>query len=387
MKKEKENYIPILVAVFLLFAIAMIYGTYYISEKVSDTSAYFSEYNTTLKNDLKTQLELQDETDKKIKDIVANGEYTLAEPCVLLNPYNISPLSALIIFNTKNETSIKVSINDEEVTTVKETKDHIIPIYGLNNNAKNIVKLTTDTNETTEVTISTDSLNDYIKEFNVSDSLAGKTHLFMLGSLNKVNPSLRGFDHNNNLIFYLNFGNISAANFYTEHMQIAYNSNYKITSTTQSIKLELDYLGRIYAIYNQANDLKHENSIDIEGDIYNVTPVNIYKDTINNYELKNISDTTSPTKSIRLKTSEISEKLIDAKTYSEEYNLAINGSFISYDFGDKDVTLILTSKNSNYSYTYDLKDKSVIRTDLSGEYSIYMITNGTYYTLLTTINI
>lgn len=180
MRKEKENYIPILVAVFLLFAIAMIYGTYYISVKGPDTSKYFSEYNQIMKNELKDQLETQTEIDNKIKDIVSNGDYTLDEPCILINPYGISPLSALIIFNTKNETSINVSINDEEVTTVKESTQHIIPIYGLFANANNIIKLTTDTNETKELTILTESLNDNIKSFQVGENLDGKTHIFLL---------------------------------------------------------------------------------------------------------------------------------------------------------------------------------------------------------------
>lgn len=170
-------------------------------------------------------------------------------------------------------------------------------------------------------------------------------------------------------------------------MQIAYNSNHKITSNNQSIKLEIDYLGRIYAIYKSTDDLNGNANLNIEGDKYLLTPVNIYNDSINNYELKKVSDTTSATPNIRIKTSEISEKLIEAKTYSDDYSLTVNSSFISYDFQDKDVTLVLTSKKNDFSYTYDLKDKSSIRTDLSGEYSVYIITNGTYYTLLSTINL
>lgn len=387
MKKEKENYIPILIAVFLLFAIAIIYTIYYINFKQIDTSLYFSEYNQEIKNELKDQLELQDKMDSKIKDIMEHGDYTLDEPCILTNPYSISPLSALIIFNTKTETGIKVSINNEETTTVGVSKQHLIPIYGLYANSHNSIKLTTDTNETKEITISTEPLNDNIKSFNVKNNLEGKTHLFMLGSLDQNYPSLRGFDYNNNLVFYLKFGTISKVNFFTEHLQIAYNSNYKISANDQSIKLELDYLGRIYGIYKSTDDLLGTPNLNIEGDSYLGTPVNIYKDNINNYEIKNISDTTSETKSVTLKTSELSEKLIDAKTYTDNYSLATNGSFISYDFGDKDVTLLLTSKNSNYTYSYDLKDNSIIRTDLKGEFSVYIITNGTYYTLVSTINL
>lgn len=69
-------------------------------------------------------------------------------------------------------------------------------------------------------------------------------------------------------------------------MQIAYNSNHKITSNNQSIKLEIDYLGRIYAIYKSTDDLNGDANLNIEGDKYLLTPVNIYNDSINNYELK-----------------------------------------------------------------------------------------------------
>lgn len=385
---KKENYGTMLVLAVLVFAVAIIYGIYYTSITKPKTDAYFSQYNRVLKNNLKEQLENQSAVDEKINDIVTNGEYTLEDPCVLTNPYKISPLSAMIIFKTKEATSIKVTINDNEATIVDSAKTHIIPIYGLYANANNIIKLTTDNNESKELIIKTEILNDNIKEFDVEPKLDGKTHLFMLGALNKKETYLRGFDHNNNLVFYLKFDNITRANFYNEHMQIAYNGNIKNDSNEQNIKLEIDYLGRIFAIHKSDDDLNNNVNLDIEGDTYISTPVNIYSKNIKNYAIKKISDTTASTKYRKLKSSVISEKLINAKTYSNDYSLTINGPFISYDFKDReDISLLLVSKNSDLTYSFDLSNKEIMRTNLKGEYSLYMITNGTYYTLLSTINL
>ncbi len=380
---KKENYGTMLVLAFLVFAVAIIYGIYYVNMLKPSTDVYFSKYNVALKNELKEQLDLQSNIDDKINDIVNNGNYTMEDPCVLVNPYKISPLSALIIFNTDYETSISVSLNDEVITTVKETKKHVIPIYGLYANAVNIIKLSS-LREVKEVRITTEVLNNNIDDFSVKTRLDGHTHLFMLGALNKKDSLLRGFDHNNNLIFYLKFGNIIKADFFSESMQIAYNASYKTSNDKQYIKLELDYLGRIKAIHKSSTDLIN-NETDINGNIYAIKPVDIYNKTINNYEIKTLSDTSSSTPRLALKSSEINNKLIDAKTYSREYTLTFNGPFITYDFQNKDVTLILTSKNSDLSFSYDLSNDGIIRTDLKGEYSLYIITNGTYYTLLSTV--
>ena len=62
---------------------------------------------------------------------------TLENPFTIVDPFEISPLTAIAIFTTEEPTQISVVINGkDEYTTIKHTfsnfsKKHIVPIYGL----------------------------------------------------------------------------------------------------------------------------------------------------------------------------------------------------------------------------------------------------------------
>lgn len=85
----------------------------------------------------KNQVKLQNEITKAIQTKIDEGTYTLEQPLILLNPYKVSPLTALIIFSTKEvlTCSIKVYGKDEKSsishTFTQSTKEHCIPVYGL----------------------------------------------------------------------------------------------------------------------------------------------------------------------------------------------------------------------------------------------------------------
>jgi len=70
--------------------------------------------------------------------------YTINKPNVILNPYGNSPLTAVIMFETKSEVSPKVTIKGkDELSTFSNTfdkgKKHYLPIYGLYANYDNEV--------------------------------------------------------------------------------------------------------------------------------------------------------------------------------------------------------------------------------------------------------
>lgn len=71
-------------------------------------------------------------------------DYSFEQPKVILNPYEISPLTALIIFETNDSATITVTIKGKDektdiTNTFTPTKKHIIPIYGLYADTKNEV--------------------------------------------------------------------------------------------------------------------------------------------------------------------------------------------------------------------------------------------------------
>ena len=66
------------------------------------------EESTLIKNDeiFGGQVNIKNEYIKELED----GNYTIDNPLVKVNPYYIAPQTALVMFNTKNEESIKVTI-------------------------------------------------------------------------------------------------------------------------------------------------------------------------------------------------------------------------------------------------------------------------------------
>ncbi len=76
---------------------------------------------------------------KKIDDALideAKKGYTLDNPLIVLNPYGNSPLTAIAIFKTEEETSVKLTVKgkkpeDDITTTFDKEYTHILPIYGL----------------------------------------------------------------------------------------------------------------------------------------------------------------------------------------------------------------------------------------------------------------
>lgn len=92
--------------------------------------------------------------------------YTIDNPNIILNPYDNSPLTALILFETKNNVTPKVTIKgkDELSTfthTFKNTKEHYLSIYGLYAGTENTIiieYLENDKEVKKELTIKTENL-------------------------------------------------------------------------------------------------------------------------------------------------------------------------------------------------------------------------------------
>ncbi len=98
--------------------------------------------NKILLKETKSLTTMQNEYEK---DFSTKG-YTINKPNVILDPYKSSPLTALIMFETDNKVSPKVTVigKDKNTTftqTFEESKKHYLSIYGLYPDKKNIVKI------------------------------------------------------------------------------------------------------------------------------------------------------------------------------------------------------------------------------------------------------
>src|SRR5574344_2698460 len=125
MKTKYKFFILVIAACLSSIAI------YYIVEKVQPVS------KTESLIDIQYQSELS----------FSDGTYTIDNPKIILNPYGISPLTALVIFDTKDLTTPTVTIKgNDNLTTYtnifKPAKKHYLPIYGLYADTNNEIIIT-----------------------------------------------------------------------------------------------------------------------------------------------------------------------------------------------------------------------------------------------------
>ena len=193
--------------------------------------------------------------DKKINKY-RKENYTIEKAKIIVNPYELCPLTALIIFNTKNEESINVNINGKNVTETEKAKSHAIPIYGLYDNYDNIIKLTSS-NQTAEYVITT-------KEFDGNKIKVEKSSLEKLDDgLYFISPNFENnaiYDKQGNLVWYI-------LSDYAGDIEYLPNGHFYISDPyqgTNGVKinyssfLEIDYLGKIYNQYVSDYGYHHE---------------------------------------------------------------------------------------------------------------------------------
>lgn len=370
MKKNKVETSTIL-SVFLIFAIVVSIITLYLLTITSSSNKYFGDYNKIITDNLKHQLEYQDEVNKKIESIIAS-KYDLENPYILNNPYGISPLTSLIIFNTEEECEVEVYINDMFVYTVKSSKRHIIPIYGLYSNANNYVLLKTPSKEKT-INIKTNVFNDEINSDVDSSMPTCEKEFFITDESNNKTSILRGFDNNTNLMFYLNFGYISNVINKDNHLLVEYND----IKSLRPIKLEFDYLGQIV---NVSSNISEFSSIDFTN-----LRIKFYNEKIENFQVQNLPTDENYTEPKRLKTATIDQDLIDAQLYTQDYKLSLNNGYLTYNFENNIEEILLVKKDSNYTYVYETNKDGIIKIDLNTDASVYVKTNDNYYCLITTL--
>ena len=188
----------------------------------------------------------QEVINKKLEKIANDSKYTFESPYVELNPYKISPLSAIIIFNTDEVKSIDVYINDVYFTKMEESKKHIIPIYGLYENYDNIVKLVSDAGEL-QYLIKTEKSNiEYPLEVVEKSELLEKDNLYF--TVASYATWLTGWDIDGNLRFYLTED-------YRMDVEWLDNGHFLIGTTQGQNReqflgfFEMDFLGKIYNYY------------------------------------------------------------------------------------------------------------------------------------------
>lgn len=247
MKKKKILIIVSIIILIILFVLIILNS---------------KSTNKKLLKDTKSLVTLQSEYEKDFK---TNG-YKIENPNIIIDPYKSSPLTALILFETKNDVTPKVTVvgKDKNTTithTFQNTTKHYLSIYGLYPDYEN--KVIIEYKEKgkqikKEVTIKTDKLPD---DFPLPTSVNSKKE--ELGTeFYFYTPSSKGYscayDINGDVRWYLT------------HYAIWDNTRLKngnmLVSTERLINTpyymtglyEIDMFGKIYKEYSLPGGYHHD---------------------------------------------------------------------------------------------------------------------------------
>ena len=343
----------------------------------------------------------------KMNKYFSSYGYTVDNPKIILNPYKISPLTALILFETPDDANISIRIvgKDEGSTfsnTFSKNKKHFIPIYGLYPNSDNKVIL---------------SYNDKIYEYHIKTEELPED--FVLedinndGDLKFINSDNYPYaiDKNNDVRWFLNKKFVGKLIRLGNGHFILGDDNFLDLNISKDI-FEIDLFGKIYYQYSIPSGYYGSFSEDNErllvlsnkviqidrqnGHIFNDVKSDINDKNIDEkfvYPLYSSQDEYKILKGVsfssNIKTNEskkrvflINYKKIDKK-YSD-YNIKFLKSnsdlIITGDINEADDVVVILDKFLEKN-VYDMDNKYLVinHEGLNGKYSIYVKINDVIY--------
>ena len=245
MERKKE--IRLIIILLLLLAGILVF-------------VYFNEYdrNDKLVKENESLISLQEGYND---DLNAKG-YTIDNPKVVIDPYKASPLTAMVMFETKESTEVKVSIQGKDDKTglsytFPNIKEHYLAIYGLYAGYDNIVTIEYG-DVKKNIIIETDSLpDDFVLPTSVNgirEELDNDFYFFT--------PSAKGYsaayDINGDVRWYLtNYALWDNTRLKNGRMLVSTErlmySPYYMTGL-----YEIDMFGKIYKEYSLAGGYHHD---------------------------------------------------------------------------------------------------------------------------------
>lgn len=245
MERKKE--IRLIIILLLLLAGILVF-------------VYFNEYdrNDKLVKENESLISLQEGYND---DLNAKG-YTIDNPKVVIDPYKASPLTAMVMFETKESTEVKVSIQGKDDKTglsytFPNSKEHYLAIYGLYAGYDNIVTIEYG-DVKKSIIIETDSLPD---DFVLPTSVNGIREELDNGFY-FFTPSAKGYsaayDINGDVRWYLtNYALWDNTRLKNGRMLVSTErlmySPYYMTGL-----YEIDMFGKIYKEYSLAGGYHHD---------------------------------------------------------------------------------------------------------------------------------
>ena len=250
-KKRNKKIITIIISIIVLIILG---------------SIFYSYNNLTGKSKIDLTASLVTKQNEIEKTIKTNG-YTIDNPKVLLDPYDASPLTALILFETEEEVSPKITIEGKDKLTTIETEfakntKHYLPIYGLYADYNNKVDISYTLSDGKKITKQVEIQTDKLPDDFVLPTSVKKDSSKLTNDLYFFTPSSKGYtcayDVNGDVRWYLSNNAVwDNTRLKNGHMMVSterlVNSPYYMTGL-----YEIDLLGHIYNEYSLKGGYHHD---------------------------------------------------------------------------------------------------------------------------------
>lgn len=305
------------------------------------------------------------------KQILSNTNYTIDNPNVIVNPYGVSPLSAMVVFQTKDlavaTVTVKGKDGDEDITnTFLPNKTHLLPIYGLYPDYENTVIINSSDEEKT-LKIKTEALPTDLKNGTKISSTEGNKLYFT----SSVDGRPIGYDCNGNIRWYLNksykweFVRLSNGH-------ILLGNDHLMSEPYHSLGLvEMDLLGKVYFEYNLPGGYHHD-VFELRNGNFLVASNNFDNETVEDYIVEVDRSTGSIVKEIKL------SKLIPGDKNTEWFGL----NSVNYDVKTNSITISGSKQNMIINIDYASEEINwIIGRDVPKKLNKYLLKHDEEFTM------
>ena len=210
------------------------------------------------------------EIDQQLQTELENG-YSWEEPMVIQNPYQVSPLTAVIIFDTKEECAVRFTVKGKTEAAdisgeVESAASHRIPVIGLYPAMENTVVLelldkSGKVTDSQEITITTDELPDKLDDAVKPVKTSGESAFELTMVYGQRTTFPFAYDCMGDIRWYMS-GEFTSGIYMLSNSRMIVASNEAFMPSQakpQTTNLyEMDYLGRAYTMYYVAGGNHHE---------------------------------------------------------------------------------------------------------------------------------
>lgn len=213
------------------------------------------------------------EKDQELQKLLDSGNYTIKNPYIEVNPFGSSPLTAMVLFQTKEKCAVRVtacgknkSADISGVISGMKTK-HRVPVIGLYAGKKNRVRIQLLNKKGKAIRefslhIKTETLPKKLNRAVIVKKHAKKSAYGLTVVSGFDTPYPFAFDEKGDIRWYMSgvydtYGYFPLSNHRFILMDGEVCAQTYVKPMSQSVN-EMDYLGRVYQTYMVENGIHHE---------------------------------------------------------------------------------------------------------------------------------